>query len=445
MIVRRTQGAAIRSTVSDNHSILRIDSRFTYTPGMMEHDYRHLNPNFDMDAWLDAVDQLAPGNHSARTTPADRPFVHTTGPSGEIVIRQWPQGTTEAEIAARAEVLDAIHAAVGDAVPAIDPIPSDANARTITVKDRLYTRSAYIQGVPLGRYGGYRAPDGRTINIPLPESAKAHNTIAEVAGIIARAHAASEPFAAETTGLPVRTLAAFLDDVRKTWFEQRKILGDRAAEQRDIRRWLRCGNRIIPTSSDLLRNEPELMSSRAVVNHGDLWPVNVLVGGRDDRGVTGLVGWSHMAAGSAVMDIAALTVRMQGWSAALTEAVIDAYANERRLLPEERRLIPAVASLDLVAQLATLLKLAYLDEEMINHPATSVLRSGMKTLLNSLETLTGILAPDIEQTKRWVRRPYEESGAGSSRRSPARSPRKAGDRGSEYDGRRPSKPRSKQR
>jgi Ser/Thr protein kinase RdoA (MazF antagonist) len=411
---------------------------------MMEHDYRHLNPNFDMDAWLDAVDQLAPGNHSARTTPADRSFVHTTGPSGEIAIRQWPQSTTAGEIAARAEVLDAIHASVGDAVPTIDRLPNDAEARTITVKDRLYTRSAYVRGVPLGRYGGYRAPDGRTINIPLPESAKAHETIAEVAGIIARAHSASEPLA-ESKGLPVRTLASFLDDVRKTWFEQRKILGDRAAEQRDIRRWLRCGNRIIPTSSDLLRNEPELMSARAVVNHGDLWPVNILVGGRDDRRVTGVVGWSDMSAGSAVMDVAALTVRMQGWSAALTEAVIDAYANERRLLPEERRLIPAVASLDLVAQLATLLKLAYLDEEMINHPATSVLRSGMKTLLNSLETLTGILAPDIEQTHRWVRRRPDRPGESTSRRPPARAPRKAGERGSGYDGRRPVKPRSKQR
>lgn len=411
----------------------------------MEHDYRHLNPNFDMDAWLDVVDQLAPGNHSARTFPAERPIVHMTGPAGDVVLRQWPEGTKADDIRHHAAALDAIHEAVGDIAPPIDPVPADQESRFVTVKGRHYTRTGWVEGFPLGRYGGFHTPDDRSIDIPLPESAKAHATIADVAGIVARVHTATEPIA-EEKGLPVRTLATFLDEVRKVWFEQRKILGDRAAEQRDIRRWLRCGNRIIPTSSDLLRNEPVLMTDRSVVNHGDLWPVNVLIEGRDEaRSVTGLVGWSHASVGSPVLDIAALTVHMQGWSAALTEGVIDAYSNSRRLLPEERRLIPAVASLDLVARLADLLTLAYLDEDMIGHPAAPVLRSGMKTLLNSLETLTGILAPDIEQTDRFNRRRQGPPIGGGPRRTPKYTPRKAGPRDSGADGRRPTNPRSKKR
>jgi Ser/Thr protein kinase RdoA (MazF antagonist) len=234
----------------------------------------------------------------------------------------------------------------------------------------------------------------------------------------------------------------FLDDVRKVWFEQRKILGDRAAEQRDIRRWLRCGNRIIPTASDLLRNEPTIMQERSVVIHNDLWPVNALVEGRDEqRKVTGIVGWSHAAAGSPVLDLAALTVHMQGWSAALTEGIIESYSLTRRLLPEQRRLIPAVAALDLVAHLADLLTLAYLDDSMINHQAAPSLRSGMKTLLNSLETLTGILAPDIEVTGRFARRTDGRPPIGGGRRFAGG----GGGRGFGPGNRRPTGDRSKQR
>lgn len=370
----------------------------------MEHDYRHLNTNFDMDAWLDVVDQLAPGNHSARDFPADRPLAHVSGPAGEIVLRQWPEGTTPERIDFLARALDAARDAAGEVVQTFDPVPGNPEHRSVAVKDRLYTRSPYREGFPLGRYGGFRTPEGRSIDIPLPESAKAHVLIADLARIVALGHGATREIAQEKKA-PVRTVASFLNDVRKTWFEQRKVLGDRAAEQRDIRRWLRCGNRIIPTASDLVRNEPVIMTERSVVNHGDLWPVNVLVTGRDEqRKITGLIGWSRASAGSPVLDIAALTVHMQGWSAALTEAVIDSYASTGHLRPEERRLIPAIAALDLVAHLAELLTLAYLDDRMIGHQAAPALRSGMKTLLNSLETLTGILAPDIEQTGRLARR-----------------------------------------
>jgi Ser/Thr protein kinase RdoA (MazF antagonist) len=396
---------------------------------MMEHDYRHLNPNFDMDAWLDVVDTLAPGNHSARDFPADRPLVHVTGPSGDLVLRRWPEGTPASRIEFAAKVLDAVRAEAGEMVPVIDPVPGDPDKRFITVKDRAYTRSPYLPGLPLGRYGGFHTPDGRAIDLPLPESAKAHGTVAEVARLIAKGHEATQEIAADGN-VPARTLQSFMDDVRKGWFAQRKVLGDRAAEQRDIRRWLRCGNRLIPTSSDLLRNEPAIMRERLVVNHNHLWPVNILVEGRDnDRKVTGIIGWSQAAAGSPVLDIAALTVQMQGWSAALTEGIVDAYATTRRLQPEQRRLIPAVASLMLVDRVADLLTLAYLDERMIDHRAAPSIRSGMKTLLNSLETLTGILAPDIEQTSRFARRAGGRPPIGGGKRFPREGGSGGGQRG----------------
>jgi hypothetical protein len=123
---------------------------------------------------------------------------------------------------------------------------------------------------------------------------------------------------------------------------------------------------------------------------------------------------------------------MQGWSAALTEAIVESYSGIAPLAPEQRRLIPAVAALDLVARVAWLLNLAYLDDRMIDDPAMPVLRSGVKTLLNSLEVLTGILAPEATH-RRWVKRgtrPEDEAGgrvATASRRYGQGRPRTTGD------------------
>lgn len=368
----------------------------------MEHDYRHLSTKFDMDAWLDATDELAPGNHSANDTPATRPFVHMVGPGGDVLLRQWPEGTSTSQVDAIARVLGAMRADAGDVIPVISPSATDDRVVTATVKERLYSALTWLEGRPLGRFGGYTDADGNPITLPLPESSHADEVIVQVAAAIARAHAASEDV--DRADLPVYTIATLMDRVRKYWFDERKVLGDKAAGERDIRRWLRCGNRIIPTASDLIRNEPAQLTDTSVVIHTDLWPENILITGQGtERQLTGIVGWRHMASGSPVLDLAQLTVYMQGWSAALTEAIIESYATSRHLRPDQRRLVPAVAGLMLVETVGQLLTLNYLDSRMIGHDATSVLRSGMKTLLDSLERITHILAPDIEQTERFNR------------------------------------------
>lgn len=384
----------------------------------MKHDYRHLSTKFDMDAWLDATDELAPGNHSANDTPATRPFTHMVGPSGDLLLRQWPEGTTVNTVKNQARVFDAVHEAVGDVVPVMKPHPNDPESYTTTVKDRLYSAQTWLSGRPLGRYGGYVAPDGSPINLPLPESAHATDVITQVATIIAKAHEATTGI--DKSGYPQSTLALELDRIRRFWFTERKVLGEKAAEERDIRRWLRSGNRVIPTASDLIRNEVTSFRDTSVILHNDLWPENVLIEGQEgDRQVTGLVGWRYLAAGSPVLDLAQLSVNMQGWSAALTESIIDAYSEERPLLPSQRRLIPAVAGLILVRTVGNLLSLSYVDDRMIGHEATSVMRSGMKTLLDSLERLTEILAPDIEQTDR-INRQRREGKIEWRRREPGK-------------------------
>ena len=66
----------------------------------------------------------------------------------------------------------------------------------------------------------------------------------------------------------------------------------------------------------------------------------------------------------------------------------------------------------MVETVGRMLTWSYLDEGMIGHQATSVLRSGMKTMLDSLERVTHILAPDIDQTERINRqRRFKEKDA----------------------------------
>lgn len=392
----------------------------------MEHDYRHLSTKFDMDAWLDATDILIPGNHSANDTPATRPFVHMVGPGGDVLLRQWPEGTSPDRIAAVARVLDAMHQQAGGIVPAMVQNPNEPESVIGVVKDRLYTAQTWQPGRPLGRFGGTFTPDGDPITLPLPESAHANAVIDQLAGAIAQCHAATE--AVDQSNLPTATIAAMMERMRKYWFEQRKVLGDKAADQRDIRRWLRCGNRVVPTASDLLRNEANSLHDTSVVLHHDLWPENVLITGQDtSRQLTGIVGWNHMAAGSPVLDLAQLTVNMQGWSAALTESIVESYSGQRHLRPDQRRLIPAVAGLMLVETVGKLLTMNYLDPRMIGHESTSVIRSGMKTMLDSLERVTHILAPDIEQTER-INRQRAGAAPGYAPKFPARPRKDAGAR-----------------
>lgn len=371
-----------------------------YTARMTEHT-EHTTDTSDLDAWVSASNTLGAGYRNARTFPADGPLVHMTGAEGDIVLRQWAPETTTTRIEWLADALNVASEATGNLVPTFDAVPGTPDARSILIDGRRYTRASFLPGRPLGRYGGSRTPDGETINIPLHESAGAQERITEATRIIARIHTATRNVAGREDA-PVATLGQMMQSVRDIWAEQRRLLGDIAADNRDIRRWLRCGNRIIPTSSDLLRNETAILHERTVLVHGNFWPDDILVD-RKGQEITGIVGWSTGAAGSPVLDLAGLAVHMQGWSAPLTEAIVQTYAGIAPLLPEQRRMVPVVASLDLVARVAWLLHLNYVDDRMIGHPAMPVIRSGMKTLLNSLETLTHILAPDIDETRRHQR------------------------------------------
>ena len=79
---------------------------------------------------------------------------------------------------------------------------------------------------------------------------------------------------------------------------------------------------------------------------------------------------------------------------------LGAYSDLTVLPPAARRLVPVVAAVDLLDQLAWLMEIAYLEDNIANDPAQPFIRGAIKVLLRSLEQLTNVLAPPEPGTRR---------------------------------------------
>jgi len=311
-----------------------------------------------------------------------------------FAVRRWESDATESAIELSAECLGLAHAAGETRVPTLVSVPDRTGHHSLLLDGRLYSAATWLPGRPIARYGGSRTPDGETIDIPLPPSAPAEDVIFETVRVVGRFHTASRSVAARSS-TPSRSFNSQMAAHRISWERHRRVIGHHAGSFPEIRRWLRCGNRILPVIGERLEATAKAAQDRSVICHGHLWPVHLLVDGPGaGRSLTGVAGWNHLAAGSPVRDLAQLAVHSSGWSAAVAENILGAYTEVAPLAPEERRLLPVAAALELVGEVARLLILAFIDDTMIDDPAQPVLRSGLKTMLTSLENLTGVLAPE---------------------------------------------------
>ena len=353
------------------------------------------------------LDQIAP--------VADAPhLLRVASDGGEFVVRRWGTDAGESAVELTAEALGLAHAAGETRLPRYLPDPGASDRHTLTLDGRHYSAATWLPGRPVARYGGSRTPDGQTIDLPLPPSVPAEEVILEAVRVVGRFHTASRPVAARP-GVPGRSFHALMAAHRISWERQRRVIGHHAGSFPEIRRWLRCGNRILPVAGERLEATARAAADRSVLCHAQLWPVHMLVDapGREPV-LTGVTGWNELAAGSPVRDLAQLAVHSAGWSAAVAENILGAYTEVAPLTPEERRLLPVAAALDLVGEVARLLTLAFIDDAMIDHPAQPVLRSGLKTMLSSLENLTAVLAPDDDNKRGgtgWRRNPRGRDGA----------------------------------
>jgi aminoglycoside phosphotransferase (APT) family kinase protein len=305
-------------------------------------------------------------------------------PVGRKIVRRWPADAPDARVAATVALLGRL-AAAGVPAPRTEALPDGGGVLRLG-GDRYDARS-WLPGSPFGRAAvAYPDPE-RWLGLPvaLPEGA-----FADAIRALARLHQeTTAPAGPLATALPAAPLAALPAAVQTAWMETRAALRPVAPRTPAVQRWLAAGERLLPAAeAALAAADPSLLAASAVV-HQNAWPSHVLVG--EGEAVTGLLGWERAAFGTPLLDLAQAVVRLRGWSVAAVEEMVAARGDVAPLAPELRRLLPAVAGLDLVATAGRLLAATYAPGP--NAPAPpSALRQAATRLVEAMENATGSLA-----------------------------------------------------
>ena len=388
----------------------------------------------------EAAETFLPGADSFAPVPDAPHLLRVSTPNGNRVIRRWELDATPARIEFTAAALDAAAAAELTLIPHLLPIPGKetTTSHALQIHGRWFTAGTWLEGRPFARYGGFRTPTGDTIDVPMPQATPVEAISLAAARVLGGFHIATAKIA-NRPGAPSYTVSDFLAATRRTWATDRRLLGDKAAGSTEIRRWLRCGNRVMAVGGERLEAAPSVLNDKGTVIHGDLWPTHLLVSADVAAPeLLGIAGWSHLTPGSPLIDLANLAIHTRSWSAENAENLIAAYHSVAPLTPEQRRTLPVIAALDLVTRVAHLLHLAFLDESMIGHESTAVLRGAVRTLLPSLETLTHVLSPPEPKKFQPAR-----TGGGSRRGTAPTTTTKRGGPGSVKPGRTESTGRSR--
>ena len=368
-----------------------------------------------------AAATILPGFTAPQPLGGSPHLLRVTTPGGLRVVRRWEPAATAGRIAFISKALDQAHGAGVPMVPRILPVPDRDGAVSLLQDGWLFTAATWLEGRPFARYGNFHTPDGHTIDIPVPTATPVEDVVFAAARVLGRFHEATRGLAGG--GAPRAPLSGFLNAARRQWLSDKRTLGDKAAGSSEIRRWLRCGNRVMGVGPDRMEATAGILDDTSTVVHGDLWPTHLLVSPGSE--LVGITGWAAMTTSSPVLDLVQLAGHVKGWTAAITEDLVGAYHEVAPLSPEQRRSIPVVSAIDLVGRVARLLELAFLDERMIGHEAVPSLRSGVNILLHSLETLTNVLVPEEPRRYQPARAGAPDHGA-NTRGRPGGGTRRSG-------------------
>lgn len=379
--------------------------------------------------------------NASRVTPFGDDLLRVDDASGIWKLRRWRQGATQERVRFVHETLRAARSAGVDVVPETAPLADGSGSGVYVLRDRVYDAETWLPGAPLAQIAQEAGPNGEHVNLPVMiRPAAWEMTIQAVASL----HAATQT-TAWRRGTPAMPLEAVGAASRRAWEYHRQKLRPIAPRHPIIQRWIRTAERAIYAALAALEAAPELARAVDVAGHHDLWPSHVLWlrGGRDGGGgparLGGIIDFAEAATGSPLLDLAHLVAHFGGWTAERAETAMGIYGDVRRLTPDERRLLPAVATLDLIAEAGWLLTIAFALPERAEQAASSQLRMGATALIESLEVVTPVLlrgdSPTRPIKKRWV--PRRQLPQPSGRPRPDRPPRQPGSRP-----RTPQRPRS---
>ena len=346
-------------------------------------------------------------------------------------VRRWRQGATPERVRFVHRMLSAGRSAGLETIPAAANL-ADGSGSTFVINNRIFDAETWLPGAPLATIAQESGPDGEHVNLPvLARPAPWELTIQAVAALHAATH---EPAASRSA--PLMPLMAIGEITRRTWEYHRQQLRPLAPRHSIIQRWIRVAERAIFPALTTIEAAPDLAQSTAIGGHQDLWPSHVLWlrGGRDGGGgharLGGIIDFAEAAASSPLVDLAHLVTHFGGWTAERAETAMGIYGEIRRLTPEERRLLPAVATLDVIAEAGWLLTIAFALPERAAQVASSQLTMGATALVESLEVVTPVLlrgdAPIKPIKRKWEpRRPLPRpDGLARKPNSRPRTPRR---------------------
>ncbi len=367
----------------------------------------------------DAALAFFPEATSLQPVPSSDDLARVEDGSGTWCVRRWPAGIPAARVRfVHAVLLEARRAGLR-VVPGVAETSTGERRDVIAAGGRLYDAQGWLPGRPLGRRVVETALSGTRVNLPgtLPPV-----PLQDLIETVARFHVASEPLALRVDA-PRAPLSAVAAAVWRSWSGHRERLRAAASRNPPVQRWIRVGERALPAAGAALEAAPDQWTGMPVVGHHDLWPAHVLFSRRDDdERLTGLVDVSDLAAGSPLLDLAHLVAHFGGWSPDAAEAALGTYGAIRALTPEERRLLPAVVALDLVAEAGWLLVVANERRGREDPPVSSALRTGAEALLASLEAVTPVVLRGEDKSmpgvRKWVHRPRPEAGRPAATRGP---------------------------
>jgi Ser/Thr protein kinase RdoA (MazF antagonist) len=350
-----------------------------------------------------AAKSFFPEASAVIAVPDGDDLVRVETASGNFRVRRWPVNVAPERIRFVHDLLTTTADAGLEFVPMLHPLPD--GSPLLQIGPHSYDATTWIPGRTPERHAAPLGPDGQPILLPAPLATATHEDLTRR---VAQLHEATAPLAARP-GAPQVTIQSVFQAVQSAWQAYRTRLRPSAPAHPIIQRWLRTGERAIPAAERAFAQYQPAEPGRRVACHLNLWPAHIILGRREGQEqVVGLIDFTEAAIAIRLLDLAQVATRFSPWTDEIAELVTGAYSEVATLTPEERRLLPAMAALDLVAETGRLLTLAYAPARHADLPRSLTLRDGGESLTRSLENATSALyrseRPSKAPRRQWVRR-----------------------------------------